>query len=81
LLKNENNYVKNGTLNKVNILKKIEFIVYLYLLSISDCMIKIKIACNTEEYKERNLLKVNYKLLNQVNGKAWNNIFEEFKNK
>ena len=83
MLKNAKKYIKNGSLNKVNILKKNSAynIPVLVIDIISDCMLKIKIACNTKEYKEGDLLKVNYKLLNDVNEKAWNNIVGEFKSK
>ena len=44
-------------------------------------MVKIKIACKTDEYDEGEEYNVNYELLNKESEKIWLKIIEDWKNK
>ena len=46
----------------------------------SGGILKVKIAYDTDEYKKDEILKVNYKFLNLVNEKAWENIIQDYNN-
>ena len=47
----------------------------------SGGILKVKIACDTDEYKKDEILKVKYKFLNLINEKAWENIVQDYNNK
>ena len=46
----------------------------------SGGILKVKIACVTDEYKKDEILKVNYKFLNLINENAWENIVQDYNN-
>lgn len=82
MLNNAKKFIKKGLLTKVKIKKKnwVFSNPVVVLDVMSGGILKVKIAYDTDEYKKDEILKVNYKFLNLVNEKAWENIIQDYNN-
>ena len=41
-------------------------------------ILKIKIACDTKDYKKDEIFNVNYKLLNSCSNEVWDNLVKQY---